>query len=118
MSFADRGITTPEAIITKFPQPNRPQRISPRTVLSLGVCIVVLHIIQEAFLGSTAAGSLIANLLQILAALLAASTCFASQEFRLCAILLALDRTEFRSVDHRGSGLDVLRVLSAQPTAT
>lgn len=78
MGHADRGIATSETIVTKLPQVNRRRWISPRTVLSVGVCILVLHIAQETILGASAAGSLIANFLQILSALLAASCCFAA----------------------------------------
>lgn len=75
MSFADQGKVTSEAIKARSPQ-NRGRWISPRTVLSLGIAVIVLHILQEAFLGTGAAGSLIANLLQIFSALPAATTCF------------------------------------------
>jgi hypothetical protein len=77
MSIADRGKAAQEPIITKSPQgPGR--WISPRTVLTLGIAVVVFHIAQEAALGTSAAGSLIANLLQILSALLAAACCLAA----------------------------------------
>src|SRR5215471_18538498 len=99
MSFADQGIVTSKAITTESPQ-NSARWITPRNVLRLGIAVVALHIFQEAFLDA-AASSLIANLLQIFSALLAATTCFVcdSKEFRLHAVLLALDRTELPGVD-------------------
>ena len=76
MSSADRGIAASEVITTEFPTMGQRRRISPRSVLILGVFVVVVHIAQEALIGSSAIGSLTANLLQIFSALLAATCCF------------------------------------------
>ena len=69
MNFADQGIAASQATTNESPQ-NSARWITPRSVLSLGIAVVVLHIFQEAFLGASTAGSLIANLLQIFSALL------------------------------------------------
>ncbi len=77
MSVADQGIATSQATTTKSPQ-SHGQWITPRSIVRVGIAVVLLHIFQEVFLGTSSIGSLVANTLQILAALLAATTCFAA----------------------------------------
>jgi|SRR5215471_4618918 len=63
MSFADRRKTLSKAI-TELIFHEKSQRISPGSILMLSAGIVGLHLLQQGIFGISAAGSLIANLLQ------------------------------------------------------
>ena len=77
MSFADRRTTLSKAV-TELTSRGTTQWIKPRSILVLGAAIIALHLFQQAIFGTSAAGSLIANLLQIFSALLASACCFAA----------------------------------------
>lgn len=77
MSFADRRMTLSGGTTGSLPD-EKSQWITPRRILALAAGIVALHLLQQAIFGTSPAGSLIANLLQILSALLAATCCIAA----------------------------------------
>ena len=76
MSSADQGKSSSEqSSIVRFTLDQNRQWVTPRGVLVSGVAIIALHILQEALLGTSAVGSLLANALQISCALLATAAC-------------------------------------------
>ncbi len=79
MSSADRGTSAQETHPgERFPQKQKKQWITPRSVLILGTGVIAFHLLQELTLGPSAAGSFIANTLQIFCAGLAAAASFAA----------------------------------------
>lgn len=77
MSFADRRTTLSEARTGLLPH-EKSHWFTPRRILVLAAGIVALHLLQQVIFGTSAAGALLANLLQILSASLAATCCFAA----------------------------------------
>lgn len=76
MSSADQGERSPErSSIVQFTLNQKRQWVTPRRAFIFGAAMITLHVLQEALLGTSAAGSLLANALQISCALLAATAC-------------------------------------------
>src|SRR5579872_694370 len=79
MSSADRGIAAREVQpVEPVPQKQKKQWITKRGILVLGTGVIALHLLQEFTLGNGAAGSFIADMLQIICAGVAAAACFAA----------------------------------------
>lgn len=79
MSFADRGTAVREVQPVEPVPPNqKKQWITGRSVFILGTGAIALHLLQEFIFGTSAAGSFIADTLQIICAGVAAAACFAA----------------------------------------
>ncbi|MGC2477737.1 MAG: PAS domain S-box protein [Candidatus Sulfotelmatobacter sp.] len=81
MSSADRGIGAQEVnpiVPVAHKQKKKKQWITGRSVLILGTGAIALHLVQEFIFGPSAAGSFIANTVQIFCAGVAAAACFAA----------------------------------------
>ena len=79
MNSADRGTVAHEIVpVAPVPQKQKRQWITGRSILILGAGAIALHLLQEFTFGPSAAGSFIANTLQIFCAGVAAAACFAA----------------------------------------
>lgn len=76
MSSADQG--TAVHPVEPVPHKQKKQWITARSILILGTGAIALHLLQEFIFGPSAAGSFIANTVQIFCAGVAAAACFAA----------------------------------------